>query len=275
MKIFIMTDLEGSAGVLDRKNWVLWDSRYYEDAKLLLTNEINAAIEGFFDAGAAEIVVADGHGYGGVNHIKLDNRVKFLRGFPDPWPFGMDASFDCVCWIGQHAKASTEMSHICHTGNHYVIDKTLNGVSIGEFGSLVYCAEELGVTSIFGSGDKAFTKEAEELVDGIVTVSVKEGLMPGKGMDKTFEETIDRTSAAIHLHPDRACELIKEGASSALKKFIAEPDSFKVTKPVTAPYTCIIENRAGEEREACTFIYKHDSSVSGAFNANVEIIPKP
>lgn len=268
MKVFIMTDLEGSAGVLDRENWVLWESRFYEDAKMLLTNEINAAIEGLCDAGATEILVADGHGYGGINHIKLDERAKYLRGFPDPWPFGIDSSFDCICWVGQHAKASTEKAHICHTGNHFVINKTINGISIGEFGSMVYCAEELGVTPIFGSGDKAFCEEALDLVKGFEAVSVKEGLMTGKGQDLPLEETINRNIAAIHLHPNKACELIKEGAYNALKKYKKNKDSFVITKEIFAPYECIFNYRASKDSKAHSTIRKHESSIIKLFNSN-------
>ncbi len=268
MKIYIMTDLEGCAGVIDRENWVLWDSRYYEEAKLLLTEEINAAIQGFYEAGATDILVADGHGYGGINHLKLDSRVKFLRGFPDPWPFGLDTTYDCMCFIGQHAKASTERAHICHTGNHYVIDKSINGVSIGEYGSMVYCAQELGVPVIFGSGDLAFTKEAEELTAGIITVSVKEGLMTGQGLDRTFEQTINRNIAAIHLHPIKARELIKKGAYDALKKFITTPEEFRVKKPINAPYECIVQYRPGKDREAQTLVYQHETSVIEMLNSS-------
>ena len=51
MNIYIMTDLEGVAGVLDYDNWCTPESRYYETAKELLTLEVNAAIEGFFEGG--------------------------------------------------------------------------------------------------------------------------------------------------------------------------------------------------------------------------------
>ena len=44
IRIFITTDLEGVAGVLDSENWGLWESRYYEAGKELLTREVNAAI---------------------------------------------------------------------------------------------------------------------------------------------------------------------------------------------------------------------------------------
>ncbi|HBN83507.1 MAG TPA: hypothetical protein DDZ89_06640 [Clostridiales bacterium] len=270
MKVYIMTDLEGCAGVINREDWVLRDSRYYEDAKILLTEEVNAAIEGLFQAGADEILVADGHGPGAINFMKLDPRVRLIRGFPDPYPFGLDASFDCMCHIGQHAKASTEKAHICHTGNQYSIDVTINDVSVGEFGKMTYCAEELNVASIFGSGDLAFTKEAQDLVEGIVTVSVKEGLVPGKGLDKTFEETINRNHAAIHIHPLKARELIRNGAYIALRKFIEKTETFKIKKPIQAPYECIGRYRASKDRPAFTLTYRHENSVIGLLNSKPE-----
>lgn len=226
-----MTDMEGCAGIINRADWVLNDSKYYEEGKILLTEEVNAAVDGLFSAGATEILVADGHGYGAINLMKLDPRVRLQRGFPDPWPFGLDETFDCMCHIGQHAKASTEKAHICHTGNHYVIDRAINGVSVGEFGEMVYCAEELKVTPIFASGDLAFTKEAQDLVEGIVTVSVKEGLMTGKGLDKTFEETINRNIAAIHFHPLKARELIRNVKANAADLSI-KPENIQVHKNV-------------------------------------------
>lgn len=270
MKVYIMTDMEGCAGIINRADWVLNDSKYYEEGKILLTEEVNAAVDGLFSAGATEILVADGHGYGAINLMKLDPRVRLQRGFPDPWPFGLDETFDCMCHIGQHAKASTEKAHICHTGNHYVIDRAINGVSVGEFGEMVYCAEELKVTPIFASGDLAFTKEAQDLVEGIVTVSVKEGLMTGKGLDKTFEETINRNIAAIHLHPLKARELIRNGAYTALRKFIENPESFKIKKPIRPPYECITRYRPGKDRSACTTVQRHENSVIGLLNAKAE-----
>lgn len=270
MKVYIMTDLEGCAGVINREDWVLKDSMYYEDAKLLLTEEVNAAIEGLYQAGATDILVADGHGYGAINFLKLDPRVRLIRGFPGPFPFGLDESFDCMCHIGQHAKASTEKAHICHTGNQYTIDRAINGVSVGEFGEMVYCAAEMNVTAIFGSGDLAFTKEAEDFVEGIVTVSVKEGLIPGKGLDKTFEETCNRNHAAIHIHPFKARELIRLGAYTALRKFIEGTETFKLKKPIQAPYECITRYRASKDRPAFTTIQRNESSVIALLNSSGE-----
>ena len=47
-----------------------------------------------------------------------------------------------------------------------------NGRPMGEFGECAVCASQLGLRTIFGSGDLAFTKEAQALVPGIETVAV-------------------------------------------------------------------------------------------------------
>lgn len=74
MKIAIMTDLEGVAGVITYQGWANGDSRYFGQSRTLLAMEVNAAVDGFFSAGATEIVVIDGHGgngYGGVDFCLL------------------------------------------------------------------------------------------------------------------------------------------------------------------------------------------------------------
>ena len=100
MKVFIMTDMEGVAGMINFDDWVDPKGRYYEAGKRLLTLEINAAVEGFFDAGATEILVCDGHGWGGINHELLDSRVLFQRGWNVVYPFDLTASYDVIAWIG-------------------------------------------------------------------------------------------------------------------------------------------------------------------------------
>lgn len=271
MKIFIMTDLEGVAGVLNREDYVLFDSRYYEDSKELLTMEVNAAIEGFFAAGATEILVADGHGSGAIVPILLDPRVELARGFPAPWPFELDESFDAIAWIGQHAKASTPYAHIAHTGSQHVIDCTINGVSVGEFGQLAMCAAFLGVSPIFGSGDEAFTKEAKALVTGIETVSVKRGLMPGTGEECTFEEYKDRDSAAIHIHPKKARELIRDGAERALNRFKSDRQAFgfPVIEP---PFKMVTRYRPAGGRSGFVEVKKHPNSIIEMLNSKGEIM---
>jgi len=222
-----MTDLEGVAGVLNFEEWCETDSRYYELAKEFLTNEVNAAVKGFFEAGVEQIVVSDGHGYGGINPKLLDRRVELMRGWPTR-RYGLDKSYDGIAWIGQHAKAGTEYAHLAHTGSFLTIDYSINGISIGEFGKVSMCAGEFGIRSIFATGDKAFTKEAQALVPGIETVSVKRGTTPGMGDNLPEDAYAKRNCSAIHLHPDRACELIKKGALKAVKR--AKKEKFGLIK---------------------------------------------
>lgn len=239
-----MTDMEGVCGVINFHDWVTPGGRYYEEGKKLLTMEVNAAVEGFFSAGATEIRIIDAHGSGGINQSVLDNRTYLVRGCSGPWPFTLDSSFDAIAWIGQHAKAGTEYAHLAHTQSMETIEYKINGISVGEFGQLAMCGSYLGVYSIFGSGDEAFTIEAQELVKGIETVSVKSGLMPGSGDECDTESYTKRNNAAIHMHPERARKLIRDGAEKALVRFINDKKSFQLLElkpPFKAEGVCRAE----------------------------------
>ena len=240
MKVFLMTDLEGVAGVINTTDWIYNDSKYYEKGKELLTKEVNAAIDGFFAAGADEVVVQDGHGYGAIDIDLLDPRAKLQRGWYGPgggaFPFGMNETYDVYACVGQHPKAGTEYGHLCHTGNFDVLDFQINGISVGEYGEQVLLAGQYGITPIFASGCLAFTKEAEALVPGIETVAVKEGVMPGSGDECGNEVYEKRNWGAVHLQPQKARELIREGAYNAMMRYKENPKSFKPTK-VSAPFS--------------------------------------
>jgi len=261
-----MTDLEGVAGVLNFKDCVFESGRFFEESRTLLTMEINAAVDGLFAGGATEIVVVAGHGggCGAVNIALLDKRSKFQRGWPQgPYPLGLDRSYDAVAFVGQHAKAGTEYAHLAHTQNLRVIDLSVNGISVGEFGQIALCAGELGIPVIFGSGDKAFTREAAELVPGIETVAVKEGLMSGKGDECNPEAYTARNAAAIHLYPETARELIREGARRAIERYGKE--KFGIVK-LQSPYKLVCVFRADEENPKITKVKTHPDSVIALMN---------
>ena len=240
MKLYIMTDMEGVAGVQDFPNWASppergGPGRYYELGRELLTREINAAVEGFLGGGTDEIVVADGHGSGGINPILLDSRVRLMRGWPRGWPLELDESYDAVAFVGQHAKAGTTHAHLAHTQSLRYIDLSVNGVSIGEFGQFALCAAELGIPTIFGSGDEAFCAEAEALTPGIVTVVVKRGLQPKDGRELDAKAYERHNAAALHLHPQAARAAIQVGAREAALRFSRSPASFPLRK-LNAPF---------------------------------------
>ncbi len=225
MRVMLMTDLEGVAGVRCADGWLTPGDRFYTVGCRLLTEEINAVVDGLFAGGATYVQVADGHGYGAIDIELLDPRVDYARGWPGGFPFGLDASYQGIAWVGQHAKASTPFSHIAHTQSFKYIDLKLNGVSIGEFGQLAMCAAELGVPAFFAAGEQALTEEAEALVPGIVTCPVKRGVTPGTGETCTTEEYGRRNSGAVHMHPRRARAALRLAAEAAVQKLRRNPPS--------------------------------------------------
>lgn len=272
MKLYIMTDLEGVAGVIDSENWCGWESRYYETAKELLTQEVNAAVRGFIEGGATEIVVADGHGPGAINASLLDPRVMLMRGWPKGFPLELDSSYDAIAWIGQHARAGTEYAHLCHTQNFGMLEYSINDISVGEFGQVAFCAVELGVKPIFGSGDQAFIEEAEALMPGIETVAVKYGTTPGKGDDCTADEYRSRNKAAVHFSPERSRQMIYEGALRAATRF---REGMEVGLPnLQPPYMVEARWRGVDGKPGKYCSCDHSSSIARAINVSLGIEPK-
>ena len=247
MHIYLMTDLEGVAGVVDFKNYCTPGDRYYDLAKRLLTQEVNAAADGFFEGGADAVTVLDGHGPGAIDIEILDERCRYERGIHNPiYPWGLDEGYDAMVIIGQHAKSGTPYSHITHTGSFACYDISVNGYSIGEFGELALCAMELGIPTIMVSGEEAFCREAADLTPGVVTAPVKRGLLPDdhkRGL--TAEQYSNSKLSANHLAPKAACKLIREKALQAISLYFTNRSVFKY-REFHAPYSIVREMRAIE-----------------------------
>ena len=217
MKIWIMTDMEGVAGVFSFDDHASPQGRWYDLSRRLLTQEVNAAIDGAFGAGADEILVVDGHGAGGVNVEELDDRARLLSGRPIPLPWGLDGAFDAAFIVGQHAMAGTERAHLSHTESHTSIQNVwMNGRKIGELGIVAAVAGHFNVPTVFATGDRAACTEAKSIIPQVETAVVKEGVGHG---------------AAISMTPNEARRLIKEGARSALAKIDAIKP-YKIQPPV-------------------------------------------
>jgi len=213
-----MTDLEGVAGIINFDDYCSPKGRYYEIARKLITEETNAAIEGLIEAGAEEILVVDGHGYGAINPLLLHPSAKLLAGRPLGYPFGCNEKFDAAVIIGQHAKSNTDGGHLCHTGSFEVEDLRINSVSLGEIGCNMLFAAYFDVPTVMISGDRAACEEALALVPNIEVAPVKEGIKRGSATGLTGGQNKMFNSAAIHLHPKKARELIRERAKRGLER---------------------------------------------------------
>src|SRR5262249_43269671 len=219
---------------------------------------------------ATSILVVDGHGQGGIDPELVDERVELLRGWggPRPWPLHLDAGFDFVTWVGQHAKAGTEHGHLTHTQGLRYLDLAINGVSVGEFGQLALCAGELGIRAIFGAGDLAFTREAEALVPGIETVWVKRGLSPGSGDELDEEAYRAKHRGAIPRAGAGARRRIRAGAARALRRAAAENFG---TVALTPPFERVARFRPSKDSPYPTIAREaHPTSVIGAMNLPYE-----
>jgi len=232
MKVFIETDLEGVSGIVSTEDQCLPGGRYYEEAKRLLTAEVNAAVEGLLEAGAQEIVVGDGHGPGGLYFPDLHPEAKAIIGRPTPMDCGLDPSYDALVLIGCHAMAGTFRGVLDHTqSSKTIVNYWLNGQRIGEIGTSAALAGRFGVPAILVTGDDAATKEAQDLLGDVEVVAVKKGL--------------SRT-AALCLSPPKARQLIREAAARALRR-LGDFKPFVISPPYELKIEFLNSTRALRE----------------------------
>jgi D-amino peptidase len=212
MKVLIMTDLEGVAGVVSFASQTGPEGRYYEAAKKLLTAEVNAAVDGLVEAGVEEILVVDGHGAGGIQYEDLHPAARLLHGRPlAPWNSiaAVFQAYDACMIIGQHAMAGTQTSNMNHTQNSQAIDYySLNGRKVGEIAQFALFCGAVGVPMIFLSGEEAACQEAQAFIPEIVTAPVKQGL--GR-------------HSAISVSTTEAHRRIREGVIKAIRRQSASP----------------------------------------------------
>ena len=212
MKVLMGTDLEGVAGVVSFTSQAYPSGKYYEQAKKLLTAEINAAIDGMLEEGVDEVLVVDGHGPGAVSFEDLHPRAKLLHGrpcAPRRVRENVIKEYDVCVMIGQHAMAGTATGDLNHTQSSQSIDRyRLNSTPIGEIAQFALDHGALGLPLIFLSGDDAACREAHEHVPGITTTSVKKGLS---------------RNSAISISAQAARDAIRKGAKKALRAHQATP----------------------------------------------------
>lgn len=216
MRVFIVSDMEGVAGIT---NWqqVSGGESLYEEGRVLYTEEINAAARGAFTAGATEVVVMDCHGAGkgwSFNSLlpeKLDPRVEFV--VQKEWTEYtgvLEEGCDAALFVGMHAMAGTADGLMNHTvsGTEWRSVR-FNGVEVGETGINAALCGTWGCPVLLVTGDQAACREGRALLgDGLTTVQVKTAL--------------GRFSAR-HKSPTVARELIENGTRDALADLKAVP----------------------------------------------------
>jgi D-amino peptidase len=225
LKVYISADMEGISGVSSEKNQSSPASADYEKFRRLMTQEVNAAISGAYDAGATEVVVSDSHWEGNnIDMELLDPRVRIVRGFPRPLGMmqGIDKTFDAVVFVGYHASEQQYNAILAHMEDGDKISAVkLNGVAVPEAGFNAAIAGDLGVPVVFLSGDKAACEEVTHLLGLIETVIVKSG-------SGFYSGTM--------LHPEKVQRMIREGVKRGIERRL-NLKPYRVVHPVKLEIT--------------------------------------
>jgi len=227
MKILISTDIEGVAGVFHPEQ-VRPGNGEYECARVWMTQEANAAVQGAFAGGADEVLVNDSHG--GFRNLLpdlLDERAQLVLGKPrvlgmmagleeDLGEYGGTKQCDAVFLIGYHARAKAR-GILAHTINGFAFAGVeINGQALGEAGLYGALAGELGVPVALASGDDAFITETRSLFPGATWVQSK--VAQGQYTGTT-------------LAPAAAQRAIARAAQTAMDK-LAELKPFVIAPPI-------------------------------------------
>ncbi|HEX2212176.1 MAG TPA: M55 family metallopeptidase [Mycobacterium sp.] len=216
MKVLISADMDGTCGVV---SWVqvmppeyvgagqMSSTVEYERARMRMTREVNAAVEGALAAGADEVIVNESHdGMRNLIPEELHPDIHFINGSDKQFSMmqGIDEDdVGAVFFTGYHARAGTPAAPLAHSFTGWVQDIRVDGTAMGEYGINALVAGHYGVPVALVTGDdKAVSQTRELLGNEVVGVEVKKGYS---------------TTSGIHLHPTRAQEMIRDGAEQAIK----------------------------------------------------------
>src|SRR6266567_9320829 len=203
MKIFLSSDMEGTAGVVAWEQCV-GDGPQADAGRRLLLDEVNAAIDGALAGGATEIVVNDSHyQMRNLPAGAIAGQASYISGSHKPLFMmqGLDSSFDAVLFASYHGSVGAPAG-LSHTYNpRTVVEARINGTVTGEAGINALVAAHHGVPVVLVTGDRCACEETTALIPGVHAAVVK--------------EHVSRL-AAHSLHPARACQLIRETAEKAV-----------------------------------------------------------
>ena len=231
MKLYISTDFEGVAGIVDWDQ-ILVGSHDYEMGRRLLLGELNAAIDGALQAGAQTILVNDSHSsMRNLDPERLHGAASMLSGKHKPLYMmeGLDSSFDAIFFLGYHGSIGASRAILSHSYNPRAIwEARINGEVVGETGLNALVAAHYGVPIALVSGDDVTIEEAQRLHPEPHGVVVKRSVT---------------RYAAESLHPDIARERIQRAAHEALTS--ARPTSApRFPSPTTVELTFLTADMA-------------------------------
>lgn len=211
MKIFISADIEGVAGVVHREHTAR-DGREHDRARMLMTQEVNACIEGALSVGATEIVVNDSHGtMRNLIPEAMHPDAEYISGSPKTLAMmeGISPEFDAALFVGYHSRMGNNgiLNHTFHGG--VIRNIKINNLDMGEIALNAGIAGVFRVPVALVTGCQYAVEEATDFIQGIKTAVVKhtinrqtaKNLSPQKAQCLIKEKTIESLSSLHNIHP--------------------------------------------------------------------------
>ncbi|CAB4653112.1 unannotated protein [freshwater metagenome] len=234
MNVLISADMEGISGVTSPAD-VNPGTPGWDHFRKIMTADVNAAVAGFYEAGARNIVVNDSHA--NMHNVVvdlLDPRATLISGRHKKHCMveGVTKSTDAVAFIGYHTAAGQQgiMSHT-YSGDIYNA-VWLNEEICSEGYMNALFAAELGVPVVLVSGDDLTIEDAKRYA-------------PDAGF-ATVKRCVDRFTAEC-IVPEKTFEIIKSAAHDGLSR-LHKPE------PLKGPFTFRIEFAAANQVIAATHI---------------------
>jgi D-amino peptidase len=212
--VFLITDAEGVAGVCRQDQTEPKDT----EMRQLLTGEINAAVDGFFDGGADDVIVWDGHdGSQTLSALTIHPRARLLIGKLPP-TMTFEQHYTALGFVGQHARANRKGGIMAHSFSSLGIQTMLmNGKPVGEIETNAAVAGAYDTPVVFLSGDQAAADDLRAIVPNAELAVVKQGFS---------------NYTCLSLSAQAARTLIRERAKMAMQN-LGAIKPYKVEGPVT------------------------------------------
>ena len=205
-RVYVSADMEGITGLVDAQD-VQPGGVDYERGRMMMTEDVNAAIAGIHAAWGEDTGITVNDAHGPMRNILPDllhPAARLIRGKPKPMGMlaGLDGSYAAALCIGYHARAGA-LGVLSHSFmGHEIEDMWLDGRPAGEIGLAQATAAALGVPVAALSGDDAACTEMATWDRAVTTVPVK--------------QAVDRFAAELRPVPE-ARAAIEAGVADGLR----------------------------------------------------------
>ena len=204
-RVLISADMEGITGVAvpadTTEGTDSW--KYFRE---LMAGDVNAAIEGFFEAGASEVIVNEAHSKKHNIPIgSLDERASMIIGTHKRLGMmeGIERDIDVVAFVGYHTAAG-QQGVLSHTNiGAPLLGVVVNGERASEGRLNALLAAEFGARVVLVTGDDLACADAHSWAPEAQAVAVK--------------RCVDRYTAEC-LPPARTAPLIQRAAVESLQR---------------------------------------------------------